>query len=83
MHLVSVSSFRFCLVLVFESAIFLIHLGVLPGSFLVDVHPYSVCEKLGAKYASVSVDELNKCHDFYEDLLRYLAMVVNLDKFFN
>ncbi|KAG2664169.1 hypothetical protein I3760_16G067200 [Carya illinoinensis] len=34
------------------------------------VHPYSVCEKLGPKYASISVDELNKCNDFYEDLLR-------------
>ncbi|KAL0016639.1 hypothetical protein SO802_003708 [Lithocarpus litseifolius] len=34
------------------------------------IHPYSVCEKLGPKYASISVDELNKCHDFYQDLLR-------------
>ncbi|XP_040999026.1 fatty-acid-binding protein 2 isoform X2 [Juglans microcarpa x Juglans regia] len=34
------------------------------------VHPYSVCEKLGPKYASISVDELNKRNDFYEDLLR-------------
>ncbi|XP_021804378.1 fatty-acid-binding protein 2-like, partial [Prunus avium] len=34
------------------------------------VHPYSVCKKLGSKYASISVDELNKRHDFYEDLLR-------------
>ncbi|KAM1894858.1 hypothetical protein ACFX13_043708 [Malus domestica] len=34
------------------------------------VHPHSVCKQLGAKYASISVDELNKRHDFYEDLLR-------------
>lgn len=34
------------------------------------VHPYSLCEKLGPKYASVSVDELNKRREFYEDLLR-------------
>ncbi|KAJ7958420.1 fatty-acid-binding protein 2-like [Quillaja saponaria] len=34
------------------------------------VHPYSVCEKLGPKYASISADELNNCHDFYADLLR-------------
>uniref|UniRef100_A0A5B6ZKE7 Putative fatty-acid-binding protein 2 n=1 Tax=Davidia involucrata TaxID=16924 RepID=A0A5B6ZKE7_DAVIN len=36
------------------------------------VHPYDVCEKLGPKYASIPVSELNKRHDFYEDLLRYL-----------
>uniref|UniRef100_A0A5B7AAM5 Putative fatty-acid-binding protein 2 n=2 Tax=Davidia involucrata TaxID=16924 RepID=A0A5B7AAM5_DAVIN len=34
------------------------------------VHPYDVCEKLGPKYASIPVSELNKRHDFYEDLLR-------------
>ncbi|XP_057957770.1 fatty-acid-binding protein 2 isoform X2 [Malania oleifera] len=33
------------------------------------VHPYSVCEKLGPKYASIPISELNKCRDFYEDLL--------------
>ncbi|KAH7523887.1 hypothetical protein FEM48_Zijuj06G0059600 [Ziziphus jujuba var. spinosa] len=34
------------------------------------IHPSSVCEKLGRKYASVSAAELNKCQGFYEDLLR-------------
>lgn len=34
------------------------------------IHPYSVCEKLGPKYASIPVGELNKRRDFYEDLLR-------------
>ncbi|XP_022941337.1 fatty-acid-binding protein 2 isoform X1 [Cucurbita moschata] len=34
------------------------------------VHPNSVCEKLGPKYASSSADELNERRDFYEDLLR-------------
>lgn len=34
------------------------------------VHPNSVCEKLGPKYASSSADELNGRRDFYEDLLR-------------
>ncbi|KAL5853625.1 hypothetical protein ACOSQ3_008743 [Xanthoceras sorbifolium] len=34
------------------------------------VHPSSVCEKLGPKYASIQVGELNKHHEFYEDLLR-------------
>ncbi|GMP83996.1 hypothetical protein CsSME_00037706 [Camellia sinensis var. sinensis] len=34
------------------------------------VHPYDVCVKLGPKYASIPVGELNKCHDFYKDLLR-------------
>lgn len=37
---------------------------------LIDVHPNSVCEKLGPKYASSSADELNERRDFYEDLLR-------------
>lgn len=39
--------------------------------FLTDVHPYSLCEKLGPKYASISAGELNTSHDFYKDLLRY------------
>ncbi|KAA0064542.1 hypothetical protein IC582_015351 [Cucumis melo] len=34
------------------------------------VHPKSVCEKLGPKYASSPADELNERRDFYEDLLR-------------
>ncbi|KAL9249425.1 Fatty-acid-binding protein 2-like protein [Drosera capensis] len=34
------------------------------------VEPYSVCEKLGSKYASIPVAELKQRHDFYEDLLR-------------
>ncbi|OIW12076.1 hypothetical protein TanjilG_15316 [Lupinus angustifolius] len=34
------------------------------------VHPYSLCEKLGPKYASISADELNSHHGFYHDLLR-------------
>lgn len=34
------------------------------------VHPYSLCEKLGPKYASISADELNDRNDFYQDLLR-------------
>ncbi|KAF7830409.1 fatty-acid-binding protein 2 [Senna tora] len=34
------------------------------------VHPYSLCEKLGPKYASISADELSNSHDFYKDLLR-------------
>ena len=40
--------------------------------FLIDVHPSSVCEKLGPKYASIPISELNKHRDFYEDLLRYM-----------
>ncbi|XP_024033856.1 fatty-acid-binding protein 2 isoform X2 [Citrus clementina] len=39
-------------------------------AFAFYVHPRSVCEKLGPKYASISVAELNKCGGFYEDLLR-------------
>uniref|UniRef100_A0A9I9DEK3 Uncharacterized protein n=1 Tax=Cucumis melo TaxID=3656 RepID=A0A9I9DEK3_CUCME len=35
----------------------------------IDVHPKSVCEKLGPKYASSPADELNERRDFYEDLL--------------
>ncbi|KAL5559551.1 hypothetical protein UlMin_035762 [Ulmus minor] len=43
------------------------------------IHPYSVCEKLGPKYASFSIDELNKRPDFYEDLLREdITMTVRL-----
>ncbi|GAB4854015.1 hypothetical protein Ancab_022597 [Ancistrocladus abbreviatus] len=43
------------------------------------VHPYSVCEKLGTKYASVPVAELEKCHDFYRDLLREdIGMTIRL-----
>ncbi|MCH83366.1 fatty-acid-binding protein 2-like, partial [Trifolium medium] len=34
------------------------------------VHPYSLCEKLGPKYASISADELDNHNDFYQDLLR-------------
>ncbi|XP_030530550.1 fatty-acid-binding protein 2 [Rhodamnia argentea] len=34
------------------------------------IHPYSVCKKLGAKYASMPISEVNKCQTFYEDLLR-------------
>lgn len=34
------------------------------------VHPFSLCEKLGPKYASISADELNNRDDFYKDLLR-------------
>lgn len=39
--------------------------------FTIDVHPFDVCEKLGPKYASVPFHELNKCREFYADLLRY------------
>ncbi|XP_015572902.1 fatty-acid-binding protein 2 [Ricinus communis] len=43
------------------------------------VHPNSVCEKLGPKYASVPAAELNNCRDFYEDLLREdIGMTVRL-----
>ncbi|OVA08346.1 Chalcone isomerase [Macleaya cordata] len=34
------------------------------------VHPDSLCEKLGWKYASVPTGELNNCPDFLQDLLR-------------
>ncbi|XP_044471918.1 fatty-acid-binding protein 2 [Mangifera indica] len=34
------------------------------------VHPHAVCEKLGRKYASIPVGNLNNRHEFYEDLLR-------------
>lgn len=75
-------AFGFCKLLVvllfffifFQSGLFftsIILCGFLFVIFYIDIHPYSVCEKLGPKYASVSVDELNKSHDFYQDLLRY------------
>ena len=73
MLLVSVSTFGFHSILLH----FTIHLcKMFPvihyvKYFLIDVHPFLVCEKLGPKYASVPVDELNKRQDFYEDLLRY------------
>ncbi|KAJ4950780.1 hypothetical protein NE237_027612 [Protea cynaroides] len=34
------------------------------------IQPDSVCEKLGPKYASVPVSELNNRQDFFDDLLR-------------
>ncbi|CAA7019644.1 unnamed protein product [Microthlaspi erraticum] len=34
------------------------------------VHPSSVCQKLGPKYASVPASKLDKCDDLYKDLLR-------------
>lgn len=40
---------------------------------LLDVHPDSICEKLGSKYASVPVEELKNHSDFFEDLLRYMT----------
>ncbi|KAJ4708918.1 fatty-acid-binding protein 2-like [Melia azedarach] len=39
-------------------------------AFAFYVQPRSVCEKLGPKYASILVDDLNKRREFYEDLLR-------------
>ncbi|XP_056176918.1 fatty-acid-binding protein 2 isoform X2 [Syzygium oleosum] len=33
------------------------------------IHPYSVCKKLGPKYASMPISEVNKCQTFYQDLL--------------
>ncbi|PSR93628.1 Fatty-acid-binding protein [Actinidia chinensis var. chinensis] len=33
------------------------------------IHPYDVCVKLGPKYGSIPVGEVNN-HDFYKDLLR-------------
>ncbi|XP_057722437.1 fatty-acid-binding protein 2 [Arachis stenosperma] len=43
------------------------------------VHPYSLCEKLGSKYASISTDELNNRQDIYQDLLREdITMTVRL-----
>ncbi|XP_010417418.1 PREDICTED: fatty-acid-binding protein 2-like [Camelina sativa] len=34
------------------------------------VHPSSVCQKLGSKYASVPASKLDKCDELYKDLLR-------------
>ncbi|CAN8284380.1 unnamed protein product [Cochlearia groenlandica] len=34
------------------------------------VHPSSVCQKLGPKYASLPACELDNCDDLYKDLLR-------------
>ncbi|XVF89011.1 hypothetical protein PTKIN_Ptkin19aG0097100 [Pterospermum kingtungense] len=43
------------------------------------IHPYSVCQKLGPKYASIPVGELNKHNNFYQDLLREdIGMTVRL-----
>ncbi|KAG8375769.1 hypothetical protein BUALT_Bualt10G0134700 [Buddleja alternifolia] len=43
------------------------------------VHPFDVCEKLGQKYACVPEYELNKCQDFYRDLLREdISMTIRL-----
>ncbi|KAH9617680.1 hypothetical protein KSS87_014262, partial [Heliosperma pusillum] len=33
------------------------------------IHPYSVCQKLGSKYASVPASELKEHNEFYADLL--------------
>ncbi|WRX32939.1 Chalcone isomerase - like 9 [Theobroma cacao] len=44
-----------------------------------DIHPYSVCQKLGPKYASIPAGELHKHNDFYQDLLREdIGMTVRL-----
>ncbi|KAE8665292.1 Fatty-acid-binding protein 2 [Hibiscus syriacus] len=43
------------------------------------IHPHSICQKLGAKYASIPVGELNKNNYFYQDLLREdIGMTVRL-----
>ncbi|XVE70830.1 hypothetical protein DITRI_Ditri10aG0101700 [Diplodiscus trichospermus] len=43
------------------------------------INPYLVCQKLGPKYASFPVDELNRNNDFYQDLLREdIGMTVRL-----
>ncbi|EOY30062.1 Chalcone-flavanone isomerase family protein isoform 3 [Theobroma cacao] len=43
------------------------------------IHPYSVCQKLGPKYASIPAGELHKHNDFYQDLLREdIGMTVRL-----
>ncbi|KAA3457940.1 fatty-acid-binding protein 2 isoform X2 [Gossypium australe] len=43
------------------------------------IHPFSVCQKLGPKYASIPVNEPNKHNDFYQDLLREnIGMTVRL-----
>ena len=66
----------FLLHCVISEAVFLkLQLLMLDYPFpLIDVHPYSVCQKLGPKYASIPVGELNKNNDFYQDLLRYLRI---------
>ncbi|KAK9142180.1 hypothetical protein Syun_011580 [Stephania yunnanensis] len=49
------------------------------GFFRVNVHPGSICEKLGPKYSSVPVGELHDCPDFFDDLLREdISMTVRL-----
>uniref|UniRef100_A0A7N0TWN5 Chalcone isomerase domain-containing protein n=1 Tax=Kalanchoe fedtschenkoi TaxID=63787 RepID=A0A7N0TWN5_KALFE len=43
------------------------------------VHPHALCEKLGGKYASATVDELSEHQEFYRDLLREdIEMTVRL-----
>ncbi|OMO67049.1 Glycoside hydrolase, family 9 [Corchorus capsularis] len=43
------------------------------------IHPYSLCQKLGPKYASIPVGDLKKHNDFYQDLLREdIGMTVRL-----
>lgn len=42
---------------------------------LLDVHPSSVCQKLGPKYASIPGSKLGRCDDLYKDLLRYLHLL--------
>ncbi|KAH1131812.1 hypothetical protein J1N35_003190 [Gossypium stocksii] len=43
------------------------------------IHSFSVCQKLGPKYASIPVNEPNKDNDFYQDLLREdIGMTVRL-----
>ncbi|KAK9698232.1 hypothetical protein RND81_08G090100 [Saponaria officinalis] len=43
------------------------------------VHPYSICQKLGSKYANIPAAELKDCSDFYADLLREdIGMTVRL-----
>ncbi|XP_074296179.1 fatty-acid-binding protein 2 isoform X1 [Silene latifolia] len=43
------------------------------------VHPYSVCQKLGSKYASMPASELKDHNEFYADLLREdIGMTVRL-----
>lgn len=43
-----------------------------------DVHPFDICEKLGPKYACIPEYELNKCRDFYQDLLRFVVTFTEL-----
>lgn len=44
--------------------------------FLIDVHPYDVCNKLGSKYAALPENEVDKHHNFFADLLRYVIIVL-------